>query len=191
MLCARRYLWGLLLITKVTMKKGRPAGRPSTIVDRSLERELRSQLHQPGIGKTPNSSDTAEVSTVYVRVWSSEIGVIESVICLQPQLKVCSLCDLRILHDREVEIAETGTMEVAAWHVAQLPKRRVRHGSRIEPVVVLRAEYRRTRIEDSRRCYQIGTIWARVEGVDPTTRKRRNVRGLEEEREATLERVDT
>lgn len=114
--------------------------------DRSLEGKLRAQLHKAGIGKAPDTSDAPEVSTVYVRVRGSEIGVIEGVICLQPQLKVCSFRDLRILQDREVEIAETGTMEVATWYVAQLPKRGVRHRSRIEPVVVLGAKYGRTRI---------------------------------------------
>lgn len=96
----------------------RPARRPAlTIDDRSLEGEFRSQLHKPGIGKAPDTGDATEVSTVYVRVRISEVGVIEGVICLQPQLKVCSLGDLRILLDGKIKIRIAGTMEVASWNV--------------------------------------------------------------------------
>jgi len=129
-------------------KQKKPARRPASKgSNRDLEGELRSQLHQSRIRERTNSADAAEASAVHVRVRSAEVGVIEGVVRFQPQLKVRSFCNPRVLLDGEIEVCVTRTVEVTARNIAQLAKRCIRHRLRIEPVVILCAEDGRTRIQ--------------------------------------------
>ena len=57
-----------------------PQAGPSTIKNRSLESELRPQLHLSRVRERTDSADPSEAAAIYVRVRSTEIRVIERVI---------------------------------------------------------------------------------------------------------------
>src|SRR5437879_6007056 len=64
-----------------------------------------------------------------------EIGVIEKIEDLRPELQLPSLGDSDVLEQRSVNVSEVGATERTARHVPEGPLKRQLEGMRIEPLI--------------------------------------------------------
>src|SRR5713226_5050842 len=114
------------------------------------EQELQRELDLPrGRGRGPNGARRgADFGAREDDLdWVLEIGVIEKIEDLRPELQIQSLADSDLLEQRSVHVNQTRATERSARHVPEGSLSRQQEGPRIEPLI---------RVLQNHRSFEVG-----------------------------------
>src|SRR5450759_1019709 len=127
-----------------TYRWGRREVRPRFVKPARSENKLQAELNRARASRTHGrvgggevGSGTAateashgriiEAVTILSAVWIGEVGMVEYVEELSPELGAEALAEMPVLRQREVHVAETRIGEGVAAHVAERPQCRRNH----------------------------------------------------------------
>src|ERR1035438_962586 len=129
---------------KLKQRWGRREVRPRFVKPARSENKLQAELHRARASRTHGrvggghvgSGTTAseathgrivEAETILAAVWVGEVGMVENVEELSPELGAEPLAEMKVLRQREVHVLETGIGENVAAHGAEGSQGRRNH----------------------------------------------------------------
>src|SRR5260370_6751278 len=114
------------------MKSARSENKLQAELHRARASRTHGRIGGGDVGSGTAASEAAhgriiEAETILAAVWIGEVGMVENVEELRPELGTEALAEMPVLRQGEVHVAETGIRENVASHGAELPECRRDH----------------------------------------------------------------